>query len=292
MKIVERNSIDVEKWDRLVLSSAEHTLFSLSTYLDAVAENWAILIDDTYSKGIALPYSIRLGVKTLYVPFFYRYVEVLGGEIVGLEQELKKNFKVSNFNIKTKLNQFESEILNYQEVNGLKLNQQAKRMCSKALKSNIEIKETSTDFSSVLKIIEDELKQKVTVFQSDSKKGIERLIENLGSTNHLKVYGFYEVDELVGGMIFMKTESRTIYLKGAAKENARNQGLMYACMKSEIEDTLNNNKVFDFGGSSVEGVRRFNLNFGAIDVNYFHYEWNNGPIWWKTIKYLRNLWKK
>ena len=79
MKIVEREHIDIHKWDDLVALSKDATLFSLSHYLDAVAENWCVLVDENYSKGIALPYSIRLGIKCLYTPIFSRYTELLGG---------------------------------------------------------------------------------------------------------------------------------------------------------------------------------------------------------------------
>lgn len=79
MKIVEREHIDIHKWDDLVALSKDATLFSLSHYLDAVAENWCVLVDENYSKGIALPYSIRLGIKCLYTPIFSRYTEFLGG---------------------------------------------------------------------------------------------------------------------------------------------------------------------------------------------------------------------
>jgi hypothetical protein len=76
-------------------------------------------------------------------------------------------------------------------------------------------------------------------------------------------------------------------LKGAANDKARNQGLMYACMKNEIENTLQEGKIFDFGGSSIEGVKRFNLNFGSDDIEYYEYEWNHAPWWWRLLKYIR-----
>jgi len=101
VEVIERNKIDVDRWDHLVLSSSNHTLFSLSTYLDSVAENWAVLVNEDYTLGIALPYTIRFGVKTLYTPFFMRYIEVLGGEIDNLENYLKSNFESSKFKIRT-----------------------------------------------------------------------------------------------------------------------------------------------------------------------------------------------
>ncbi len=291
MELIERNKIDVDRWDHLVLSSSNHTLFSLSTYLDSVAENWAILVNNNYTQGIALPYTIRFGVKTLYTPFFMRYIEVLGGEIDNLENYLKSNFESSKFKIRTQLSLDNYNIFTFQEVRVLKINQQVKRMLVKSSKSDFEIKEVKDDFDEVLKMIEKELSSKVEVFQSDSKKCIERLVENLKSKSLIKTYGFYQSNDLVGGMIFILAQNRTIYLKGAAIESARSQGLMYACMNNEIEKTLQEGKIFDFGGSSIAGVKRFNMNFGSDHIEYFEYEWNHAPWWWRLLKNVRKKMK-
>ena len=291
MELIERNKIDVDRWDHLVLSSSNHTLFSLSTYLDSVAENWAILVNNNYTQGIALPYTIRFGVKTLYTPFFMRYIEVLGGEIDNLENYLKSNFESSKFKIRTQLSLDNYNIFTFQEVRVLKINQQVKRMLVKSSTSDFEIKEVKDDFDEVLKMIEKELSSKVEVFQSDSKKCIERLVENLKSKSLIKTYGFYQSNDLVGGMIFILAQNRTIYLKGAAIESARSQGLMYACMNNEIEKTLQEGKIFDFGGSSIAGVKRFNMNFGSDHIEYFEYEWNHAPWWWRLLKNVRKKMK-
>ena len=164
-------------------------------------------------------------------------------------------------------------------------------MLVKSSKSDFEIKEVKDDFDEVLKMIEKELSSKVEVFQSDSKKCIERLVENLKSKSLIKTYGFYQSNDLVGGMIFILAQNRTIYLKGAAIESARSQGLMYACMNNEIEKTLQEGKIFDFGGSSIAGVKRFNMNFGSDHIEYFEYEWNHAPWWWRLLKNVRKKMK-
>lgn len=78
MKIVEREHIDEESWNQLVDKTVGASFFSYAWYLDATAENWCIVVDDNYTRGIALPYSKRLGLETLYTPIFVRYIEWLG----------------------------------------------------------------------------------------------------------------------------------------------------------------------------------------------------------------------
>jgi hypothetical protein len=63
-------------------------------------------------------------------------------------------------------------------------------------------------------------------------------------------------------------------------------------MQQAIERTLKEAKPFDFGGSEVDGVRRFNQNLGGIDQHYYIYTWNFAPAWFKLAKRMFQLWKK
>ena len=58
-------------------------------------------------------------------------------------------------------------------------------------------------------------------------------------------------------------------------------------LNSAIEYAKENNLKFDFGGSNIEGVKRFNYNLGGIDEVYFMHIQNNGPAWFKLAKRLK-----
>ena len=91
MRLLDRKHIDLEKWDNLVAQSGA-TVFSTSAYLDAVAQNWCVLVDDEYSKGIAIPYTNRFNVKIAYTPVFLRYVELIHGDFDEHVMDLIKSF--------------------------------------------------------------------------------------------------------------------------------------------------------------------------------------------------------
>jgi len=61
---------------------------------------------------------------------------------------------------------------------------------------------------------------------------------------------------------------------------------MYFAMYQQIQETLEAGKVFDFDGSEVPGVKRFNHYFGSTDHNYYQVSWDNNPVWYKTIRKL------
>ena len=65
------------------------------------------------------------------------------------------------------------------------------------------------------------------------------------------------------------------YLKGVLTEEGKKNGAMYAMFDYIIKSNAQTGKVFDFGGSDIEGVATFYKKFGAYDNSYYSYEKNH-----------------
>lgn len=66
--LISAERLDKGAWDDFV-TQHKATIFSTSTYLDATADNWSVYWKKDENWGVALPFTVRLGVKTLYQPF-------------------------------------------------------------------------------------------------------------------------------------------------------------------------------------------------------------------------------
>ena len=297
MKIIQREHIDTKKWDALVSSSSDNAVFSMSTYLDAVAENWCVLTDDNYSKGIALPFTVRLGIKVVYTPIFVRYLEWFCKEIVKLESiktiiqnEFQQGQLSSTLSFENKKSEdFIFQIIEIQDEQVI--NSQAKRMLSKFEKAGFTI-QLEADEAEILKIINAELPQKVKSLNDKSLTSLEALVKSLKKHHLLKVVAVKKEDTLVGGLFLVEFNHSLLYLKGAFTPDSKKEGAMYGVMQYAIEFAKSQNKRFDFGGSRVEGVRRFNVNLGGKDVTYHSFEWDNSPLWFKILKRAKIAWKR
>ena len=62
---------------------------------------------------------------------------------------------------------------------------------------------------------------------------------------------------------------------------------MYLALNTAIENAIDANKNFDFGGSKVEGVKGFNHNLGGKNVVYYLYENVNYPWWYRLMKKMK-----
>ena len=98
-----------------------------------------------------------------------------------------------------------------------------------------------------------------------------------------KVLTVYQIPD-VGGIVCLENKEQVFYLKGAVDAESKKNGGMYLAINSAICEALEKEKAFDFGGSKVDGVKRFNFNLGGSDSVYYNYSNSNYPWWYKALK--------
>jgi ribosomal protein S21 len=292
VKIIERKHIDDSRWNELIEKTPEASFFSYTWYLDSVAENWCALLEEDYSFGIALPFSVRLGVETLYTPIFLRYIEVLGesDQFELVQKLIHDRFKNIQISSRQKILGDNCESHVYQTITTLeerKIGSQAKRMLKKADKNSLSI-DVTDDYSTILDVVKSELKNKFTGINETSLVSLERLFQAAKEQNVLKAYTIKNE----GGIVCLEKGSKHLYLKGTVLEEVKVNGGMYLALNLAIESAISSKHTFDFGGSRIPGVQKFNHNLGGNDVVYYAYKIDNAPFWFKLARRIKNTWSK
>lgn len=288
MKIIERKDLEVARWDALVSHYPEASFFSFSWYLDAVAENWCVLVDDNYSRGVALPYTKRMGVEILYIPIFGRYVTPFGAIDADSIQLIKDRFSVREIATSEKL--FSTNEIRVHQIiekdQEQKLSSQGKRSLSKARKQGVQVS-ISSDYDNILFAIRNEIEGK---FKGVDESSIDRLSDLFSCAKDRNVLLAFEVEleGEKGGIVCLESDHQILYLKGACPEKLKQSGGMYLALNEAIKYAQEKGLDFDFGGSNVAGVQRFNKNLGGIDKSYFFHEHNDGPLLFKLARKLKN----
>ncbi len=290
--------IDYQKWDALVNDCNQSTVFSSSHYLNSTCPDWHAFIDDSYSYGFPVGVITKLGVKSIYPPFFNRYSEIIGDaskvNLDDLTRSMTEEFPKGILHSKSSLfSQLSEEAFVYQSLNKdqYKLKTQAKRMLKKFEQSELSIVADNSKSSEVLSLIKHELSKKMDLYDSSSSLALDKLISDLPKNITLKTIVLKKNTETVGGLLGLEFKETMLYLKGTTTEKAKDKGGMYALMDYLIKNSLDQNKEFDFGGSRVKGVRFFNTRFNAEDKTYFCYQWDNSPGWYKFLKRI-DRWRK
>jgi hypothetical protein len=168
-----------------------------------------------------------------------------------------------------------------------KLSTHAKRMLKKAEKQNWAIR-VSEEEGKVLDIVRQELSGKIEGINARSMGALEKLMLAAKREGYLKVF------ELPGGgaIACLESAQQCLYLKGTTRKEEKDAGGMYFLMQTAISQALAQGKIFDFGGSNAEGVKRFNHALGGQDVHYATWIADGSPIWFKFAKRIRKTWKK
>ena len=288
MKLIEQEHIDRIKWDALVANTDDASCFSYSWYLDAVAENWCALVDESYTRGVALPYTKRVGIEQLYSPIFGRHIDVIGA-ITNKELScLEDRFKIMEFACSDHL--FGTAEARVHQViddfNNRKLGSQAKRSLKKAHQNHLKIVE-SANYREVLFVIEKELKNKFKGITDTSLNALEQLFLGASNAGGIRVFSV-ENQSVLGGIVCFEFNNKLLYVKGAVDAESRSNGAMYLALNAAIEFAKTNNLVFDFGGSNLDGVKNFNYNLGGKDQHYTMCTLNNSPSWFKWIKNIKD----
>jgi hypothetical protein len=292
MKFISRENIDCQKWDDLVAKTPGSSVFSLSSYLDDIAENWMIYVDENYTKGIAVPFAVRMGVKTCYTPIFVTTLEWIGeekGDLVHFTKEIKTHFPIGNFCIRQRLEVLNSEEFIEQIIpsdSNFCLGSQAKKMINKSEKQAYRIAYTSNK-AEIFSLIRSELLPKISSLSEASIQRLEKSMDKMSERGHLQVLSVFHGEQCLGGLFLIDFNQTMLYLKGAFTDEAKKNGAMYAAMNSAIQQAQLAGKNFDFGGSRIAGVRYFNLQLGGVDRVYYCHQWDNSPFWYRLAKQLR-----
>ena len=297
MILQHHSKIDKSRWDKLVDSDQKALVFNKSYYLDAVCDNWYLYHDDLYSCGIVVCSTTKLGIESVFPPFFHRSCDLVGDsrvfKVEDFESILLTNFKYGIFQTSHlfpfKKTQQKKDLVFQELSKDIVLSNQAKRKIKnveKLYKVEVKFNIKSED---LIALIFEVLPAKVDFFKTKSSHSIKKLIQQAGLIGDLYSIGGFIDGNLAGGLFVLKYKDRMIYLKGACKDKFLNEGMMYYLMNALIIKAKKENLVFDFGGSNIEGVKYFNTKFGSKDISYNMYQWNNSPFWFKALMVLKNI---
>lgn len=291
MQILPSDKINVTKWNQLV-ASEEIGPYDYSWYMESVSEKWYIYVDKEYTKGFAFSTTKRLGIENVTVAPFIRENNFYGNwsdqEINVAIERLKAQFSGGIFQTAKTIT---GKVRSYQIVKELALSKHARRNVNKAKKQEFIIRE-GRGIQPAYQIMVEELGNKIPDFNEDKHKILKNLFVELQSKNLLIIKEIVKHEEVMGGLFFFKGKNRDLYIKGGANEEGKKQGGMYLAMMEQIEETLSNGKLFDFDGSEVPGVKRFNEYFNTVDEVYYQTQWNNNPSWYKAIRKVYQVLKK
>jgi hypothetical protein len=287
-QLIERADLNEEKWNRLVLASSASVYHQLY-YLDTLSEQWCALVYDDYKGAIALPYTVRLGVKGLFTPNFIRSLSWMGERptaFLEMEKIIKKQFKRASFHTDIPLFEGSSERV-YQLIDQKEhfvIGSQTKRALKKFVNVGFFIQ--NEELTVGIELIVQELRNKVKDLREVDFERFKRLLLNY-TTSPINCWTAEKNGTIHASLVVIEWNNEVLYIKGGVDEFGKKNGAMHGLMHYVIQTSLEKNKVFSFEGSAIDSVRQFNCGFGAFDTVYYAKKWDNSPWWFKLLMKLK-----
>lgn len=294
--------IDFQKYEQCLRNSCQNSDYAARKFLDEVSEKkWFLLVYKDYEAIMPVCYRRKFGFYFILMPKICQQLGVFSlsddPEINMLFYDfLKTNFPVviysfnkeNNFNIplKTKV----SYILQKGNYASIKKNYSVHRRRNVRilgdLQGNLKMRNT---------LQEDDLKFFVKNVRGTKKlkQNAEyyKLLENLLSQNlgEVRVLEFQNKPQ---SLVYLHEGKTTFYLSLFVNEhpllNPNLPSIMIDyCLQEFIED-----KNFDFMGSDVENVAKFNERFGAVSYKYAILKQNKTTLFknlWKSYRIITNF---
>ena len=301
IRYIAHNDLDKSKWDRCIEISTNGIVFAYSWYLDAVCDHWDALVLNEYEAVFPITKKSKLGLNYFFNPIFAlqlgvfsnkkittslvnQFLEAIPKKLKLIDIQLNFGNSVENqlFEVSNKRCQFIDLSFSYEEISK-KYSTNLKRNLSKARKQNCEIV-LSVETENVIKLFKENRGDTLKEMKDEQYKRLHFVLIELKQRKLGKIYECWLDNELVASACFSITNNRIIYIKGGSTPRGREVGAMHLIMDEVIHLNSNSNLIFDFGGSSIEQVARFNHSFGALDYDYPRLYRNNLPFFVKLLK--------
>jgi hypothetical protein len=303
IRFLERNEVDLTKWDRCIENAANGLIYARSFYLDTMAQNWSALVSGDYQLVMPLTWNQKLGIKYLYQPYYTKTLGVFGNGLKPVEIssflnaipttfryceiDLNENNYVSGKNkslvFHDRTNYFLSLKNEYPQIR-LQYKRLANRMIKKAIDNRLQIlrgvdpgqivRLYKKDYSNRHLNISDPIYERlvncsVTAF---NKKQAETYLAKSPSGDTLAYYMILKDNHFIYSLI------------GGSTSEGKLQGAFYLLTDTVIRDNAGTDKIFRFEGSDIPGIAFFNALFGSKKTNYQHLVMNRLPLLYRLFK--------
>ncbi len=282
IRYVEREKLDVKKYDTCIEQSLNHKIYGYSWYLDNVADNWGVLIYDDYQYVMPLPWRKKYGIHYVYPPEWTQQLGVFSSNKIdetlvdkflkSIPRKFKKitaNFNFGNFHSKFEIKSnfllqlnksHDSIVQGYSKLR--------KRHLKKTLEHSIQLT-ISDNCSDLIEIFMSQKKETIHIIPSSYKK-LENLISYSIKNKNIKIIKAIDAsNKLLGGAIFIIENRKIYYLFSTVNKKGQDLFVMTQIINSMVNQYSDTDYILDFEGSMVPGIAQFFKSFGAVEETYF-----------------------
>lgn len=300
IQYIQRDKIDIEKWDHCITHSPNGLIYAYAYYLDHMAKHWAALVLNNYEVVMPLTWNRKFGISYLYQPFITAQSGIFGPTMSAQLVEsflsaIPKAFRfwdiylnrqnlfpLQNFSLYQRKNYVLDLDKTYSELYR-NYRENIQRNIKKAEQLGCKIVK-GFDVKQVIALA----KEQMRTYSKESADNIERfsrLYDYLEKRNQATTYGVLSnSNELIASAVFFFSHDRAYYILVGNHPNGRTIGASHMLINAFINDHAGKKMLLDFEGSDIRNLAFFYSSFGAVEENYAAVKLNRLPFYLKWLK--------
>lgn len=300
LRLLQRDEIEVPKWNGCVHYSPNSKIYGYTWYLDNVADEWMGIVEGDYQSVFPLVWNDRmLRVKQLYQPYLCQqlglftvnvqskerlsqFLKFIPAEFkywdIALNDGNRNILKLQDYDIEEKVNYQLYLNKPYEEL-ATAYSTNTKRNLKKAKKHQLYLTNNinADTFVEALKTA-----QAVKGVQHPPQlyHAASRIIWNCLHRGKGVLTAAYDSEKrLCAAIFFMFDGAALINLLNFSTPRGKELGAMTYLLDATIRREAGSVKYIDFEGSAIPGIARFYEGFGAENMPYYQLK-NNQLPWW------------
>ncbi|MDE3143329.1 MAG: hypothetical protein KGL19_04195, partial [Bacteroidota bacterium] len=265
INIIPSHQINFIKWDDCIAENENGFIYSTSSYLNAMADNWYGLIIDDHKTIMPLPCRKKFGITYLYTPPFMQQLGLIGNEEIDTNAVIKAvqafaSYGNHFFNFK---NNFIEHIDTIKKCNNfiLDLSSGYENIC-KNYSTNLQrnIKKThaeelqyfiSHDIDETLNLHQQLQAKNIAHVTADDYNRFEKLCVLLKEKNQCIVRQVKNKSgEILSAAILFSDNRRICNIINATTDEGKKMNANHFLIDNIIQEFAGKNLLFDFEGSN------------------------------------------
>jgi hypothetical protein len=271
--LLKNSRIDKKKYDYCIEKSSFGTIYALSWYLDIVAPNWNLLVDEDYTYVMPLPVKHKLGVipysiqpvlcqqlglfsrEEINEKIMKSFLDKIHFPFVLLQLNLGNTFPFKNMTLRS--NYLLDLNRPYEELHrGYRSN------CRRNLRNidtfglAYEKNTTINDYLDIVKTSSDHCSG--SIFSA-----LKSLVQEASFRNVSVIRSVRKENEMIAAALFLHFKNRFYYLFPVSSSTGKDYQAMRFLLDEFIKENAGTPVKIDFEGSSVASVAQFYESFGS-----------------------------
>lgn len=286
------SAVEQFHWDEHLMRCSNKLWYIQRWVLDVSAPGWEALVDDERGAMMPLTWRSRIGFDYLFQPygiqqlgvFAVEYNDALGQAFIDAVPE---RFRYWDIHVNERMQDLSFDkvshsteqiipILGDMDQQRERYSQGHRRNLRKAgvHRSKLTWEITPEDFMVLFTCTTAVRYGRTKERDLDVLRDLVRGIIGRGQGRML---GLREGGELLAAVVFVEWEGRSILLKSAVDERAREMSALFLIVDEYLASGAAGSTVLDLAGSNTPSVARFNAGFGANASVYLHLIRNRLP---------------